>query len=734
MFLVPQKIIDLIKKREIQIIIICITVLIAYINIFQNDFVFDDPTFIVNWGETRSWQNTINFLKGDIPEGHGGLYRPLRSIIYMISYHIWGNSSAFGYHLQSLIVILGITILVYLITNLIFKKNLIAFIAAILFGLHPVHTEAITFMTASFDSIGVLFFFLSFYLFLKSKYSKYRKRYYIASIFTATIAFFTYESTLTLFIVLGLYDLCFNKFKFKKLNLNSFKALRIYAPYLFIALIYSFIRVILLHIVARGEYIMGSFSLTMLTMTRAIEKYLSLLVFPFHLTTNHEIAPDIFALIWAESNNKVLLAQSIWQPDIFLAITIIVLLILIALLGFIKQPLLTFCIGWFFVTIAPVANIIPQGALMTERYLLIPSFGFCLLAAYSIHYFYNLKILNISKYLQPVLCLTVVVILILYQYTTMARNAEWKDSIALWSSAVREVPTSFFSNGNLGYAYDAKKEYDLALKQTQRLIQLSPDNPQAHQRLGQVYAKLEKYKLAEEEMKKAISLKPDSPQAYAALGLLYKEMAGKSKQPQLEQAVEAFKKAIKITPRPDATLYFNLGALYGIQNKSDFAIENYKKAISINSHYAEPHNNLGVIYFNQKKFDQAIEEYKKAIVIDPNSAESYFNLGKVYYSANQIALAIESYQKAIELDPNFAEPHNNLGIIYTTAKKLDLAESEFNKAITAKKDYAEPYFNLAILYKSRGQDSLANEKLQKGLAIMPNQEALKVFQNMQSSI
>src|SRR5437762_1877699 len=101
-----------------------------------------------------------------------------------------------------LIIVLS-TYLIYLVTKQITKNILMSFLTALIFGLHPVHTEAITFMTSSFDSIASSIFLLSFYLYLRANDSKlHQLRLLIISSLLAVFAFFSYEMTLTLPLVI----------------------------------------------------------------------------------------------------------------------------------------------------------------------------------------------------------------------------------------------------------------------------------------------------------------------------------------------------------------------------------------------------------------------------------------------------------------------------------------------------------------------------------------------------
>jgi protein O-mannosyl-transferase len=221
-------------------ILLFLTVLV-YLNIFENEFTWDDKSFIVEWQEIKSFENFGKFLQGIVPVGHSGVYRPVRTIFYAISYGIWGLNP-FGYHLQSLLIHLSATILIFYISCHIVKNNKIAFLASLIFGVHPIHTESITVMTSSFDTLGIVFFLASFYTYILYEDNK---NILIISLFFAALAFFTYELTLTLPLLFILYDFCIRK------NLKK----KPYLWYFSILIFYFIVRQSILQKIGRENYL-----------------------------------------------------------------------------------------------------------------------------------------------------------------------------------------------------------------------------------------------------------------------------------------------------------------------------------------------------------------------------------------------------------------------------------------------------------------------------------------------
>ena len=229
-----------INKNLLSVLLIALLSIIVYGNTFFNDFVWDDYVFILDKPEIKSFSNIPQFFLSDTD----GTYRPLRSVHYTLVYSIF-KKNPFGYHLNALFFHIVISILVYLIIlNLIDKRN-IAFIASLLFALHPIHTGRVTNMTAGFDLFGIFLFLLSFYLYIL--FSKKKKiNYLIGSVIVFLIGLFASEEAATLPLVIILYEFCFNRKNF----FQNFKGkIKFYASFFVILASYLVLRFFVLGIV-----------------------------------------------------------------------------------------------------------------------------------------------------------------------------------------------------------------------------------------------------------------------------------------------------------------------------------------------------------------------------------------------------------------------------------------------------------------------------------------------------
>jgi len=275
----------LFRNQWIQLALILLATTVVYTNMLGNGFVIDDQYFIKNWNLTRSWSNVGKLLFGANPESQPGVYRPIRGVLYLVYYHLFGVNPT-GYHLHSLLVHLSATMLVYAITFRFInsKSPKTPMVAALLFGLHPIHTESITYIAASMEMTGVVSMLASFfcYLMITDRQSSEKKHRYLLSFISITsafLAYFTYEMTLTLPLLLLLYEYTLGY----HIQHTHFERFRKILPYFLGVGGYFFVRFFLGVGLSRGDYLAFSPYHTWLTMTKMIIKYLQLLIVPITL-------------------------------------------------------------------------------------------------------------------------------------------------------------------------------------------------------------------------------------------------------------------------------------------------------------------------------------------------------------------------------------------------------------------------------------------------------------------
>ncbi|MBU1996009.1 MAG: tetratricopeptide repeat protein [Candidatus Omnitrophica bacterium] len=551
----------IVNNKMFAVVAIFIIVLLSRINIFGNQFVMDDHDFIVNWPLIQNWDNFSKFFVDYVPmPRQAGIYSPLKTFFHAINYSLFGLAP-YGYHVVSLLIHFTGILFVYKLSLHLSKDNFIAFIAGLFFGVHPLQVEAITYMTASVDMIGIVFLFSAVYYYVLSRDDKGQnlfssKKYYIA-LLLSIIAVFTHELAISLPVLLLWYDICLGD---KKIALGK-KILQL-LPFFLIVLFYVFAKYSVLNEITRGAYVYDSFYLTLLIMIKAFAKYVFICFLPVVLTHNHKISEGISSFAFSDFDKAAVLSQSIFDIQIVISLLVLSLILWIAIRSWKDNRLITFCIGWFFISLLPVLNIIPSGVLFGERYMYPGLLGVCLLSGLILRNIYKKDKLNSS-----ITCFWIVMIAVsFFSARSLIRNKEWFDDVSLYESAVKANPDSALMRHDLGLVYSKAGRIDYAINSFQKSVKLKGDDPVTFFSLGNAYQDVGQYKNAIKNFNKAVALDKDFADAYynlagiyAFLGLttsseenLIKALGLFRKQGRLEQAAElekAFRDYFNLTEK-----------------------------------------------------------------------------------------------------------------------------------------------------------------------------------------
>jgi tetratricopeptide (TPR) repeat protein len=547
-------------------------ILITYGNIFDNELLWDDEVFIIENPDIRDFSNIPKFF---VYPDYGDLYRPLKSILLTVTYKIW-NLDKFGYHLNSFLLHFFSTVLIFYISFILFKKKNLAFLSAVIFAIHPIHTERVTGVTAGFDLLGIVFYLLSFFLYLKFKELK-NKRFFYFSLLAFVLALLSSEEAISLPFVIFLYEFI-NYDRIKDiLNKNSIKyLLKKSYIYFLILIFYLIVRFLVLgHVARRATYVAGNFYSTMITMSKVIvTKYIRLLIFPVNLSLNDTMP----------------FSTSIFDFRVLLSLVVISIILFCAFKQLSKNKMVSFAIFWFFITLIPFYNIVPIITLYQERYLYLPSFSICIIFSLL---FFRLK--KVSKALAIVL---MIFLILSFSVGTIRRNNDWQNAEILWKKTVQTSPDFSIAYNNLGRVYLEQNKNREALKLFIKAIE---------HKLNYSYS----------------TYKPEYADPYANIGIIYKRMGNYS------LAVKYYKKAISLKSDYHQA-YYNLGILYNELEEYDKAIVEFVEAIKIRPTYAKAHNNLGISLMNIGNIDEAIAAFEKALQLDSNYKEARNNLEFAY--------------------------------------------------------------------------------------------------------
>ncbi|MBI5676376.1 MAG: tetratricopeptide repeat protein [Nitrospirae bacterium] len=579
--------------------------LLAYSNTFHAPFTFDDIDNIVENNRVKDISHIHSFFT-DI-EGQAIMARPLTAATFAINYY-FGKLDTTGYHIFNLALHIANGILLYFLIKITAgylnysddkKIGLIALFSSLIFIAHPIQTESVIYIVTRSALLSTFFFLLGVILFTKTVHTEgKRKLIYTLALFIISLMGMASREEFFIFpIILILYDLYFISRQDIKEVLKNFK---IHLPVI-LTLAYV-IYIVMSHdygehagygvkTITPFEYLMTQFNVHW--------TYLRLLFFPINqnLDYDYPIAKALFELPTILSFIGYI---GLWITSIYL---------------YRKRPVISFCILWFMVTLAPSSSFMPIKDVIFEHRLYMPNMGIIIAFTSSVFYVLQFRIhrshIFSSHFSLPTsyfLLLSTVVIL--FSIATYQRNIVWKDEVSLWEDVVRESPGKARPHNNLGNAY-LKGRIDEAINEYKTALRLNPDYAEAYSNLGSAYFIQSRIDEAINAYRAVLTLNPNIPEAHNNLGNAY------ATQGRIEEAINEYQTAIRINT-DDVKAYYNLGNAYLAKGRIDEAINEYRTALKLNPDYANAHINLGIAYIRQGRIDDAINEYRVALKLNPD--------------------------------------------------------------------------------------------------------------------
>jgi len=511
-----------IQTRWRALVLIFALTLVAYIQLYNKPFLLDDHDYVESWQLIKDWHNIPKFFFGyTTPNGQEGVFAPLKTLIHAINYHLFGLTP-WKHYVFSMGGYLLIIFSVYNISIFILKDRLQSFLCTLFFALHPIHIEYLT-ITGGVDAIGVLFLFIAFFYYISSLMTSggEKKKYIIVAMIFSCMAIFLNELCLVLPILFLWYDFCYSHDIRNNNSLSIWKRYRKIVgrniPFFSVALFYALCKYLTFGSVTRGEYLYGSFYLTMLVTIKAWAKYIFIMFFPITLTHDHVISKGIYSFGFDDFDQFAVLSQSLFEPQVLFSLLVLGYIVYLAYKYYNIDRLITFCIGWFFLSLLVSSNIIPCGVLFAERYIFIGSLGFCLLFGYLIGKLLKSK----SNFFSILGTMIVLIVVLFFMIRIFLRVEDMRSDVTVYESAIRANPHSALMRKELGIVATEAGDYDKAIKSFKKAIALRPNYPLAYFAMAEAYLQKGDIEHSKHALEEAIRLDPEYAEAYYNLAGLY---------------------------------------------------------------------------------------------------------------------------------------------------------------------------------------------------------------------
>lgn len=603
--------------------------IIAYLPVFQNGLLaWDDDAYIRNNPLLYSFD-----LKSIFSQYVKSNYHPFTIIILAFEYQLFGLNPA-GYHTVNLLLHLVNVILVFYVVHLLSEKSIVALVASLLFGIHPMHVESVAWVAELKDLLYTAFFLASYAFYLKYTGSHQKKQYVIAlSLFLVSLLSKAMAASLPVVLILTDY------FKGRKINR---KTLLEKAPFFLLAVIFGIIAVMAQKSSGAAGIAGFPFPQRIVFACFGFVSYLVKLVVPVNLSAYYPY--------------PVMSGESI--PGHFYVYIFLFLALAVSVYFSLRlSRKIFFGMAFFTITVFLVLQLLPVGgAVMADRYSYIPSIGIFYLAGEGFYYLWMKR----QKWI-PVALL--VVFSVFFSVETYARCGVWKNDMTLWNDVLSKNDRVTEALINRGIAYKNAGKTDLALADLNKAIDLDGNNALACFNRGIIFEDAKKYDLALADYNRSVDLDPGFAQAYNNRGNLFSG-AGR-----YDQALADFNKAIKLEPH-FSQAYNNRGSLYANSGKFDLALADFNKAVEFNPGNPKAYSNRGNVLASMKKYDEAVADFSKAISLNPGYPQAYYNRATILALVKKYDLAIADFSKAISLMPDFAAAFYGRGMSeYNSGKK-----------------------------------------------------------------
>lgn len=579
---------QLLQQARFHYFLIALITLVVFGNTIKNEFALDDAMYITQNKFTQQGTEGIHdlFTKeslvgfvGEDSKITGGRWRPLALITFAMEYQYFSNpadgniSMAHIMHFDNLLLyVVSCLLLLFFLRRYVFRFSpMYALAATLLFVVHPIHTEVAANIKSRDELMAFLFLMLT--LIFAMKFSENQKKYLLLflALFSYFLSLLSKETGLVFLAVIPLSFYFFGKFSFKKIVMLSLPYAVLVAFYILLRLQFVSFKNNNLTDVMNAPFALATTSQHYATVIMNLLTYIKLLFIPYPLSFDYSY------------NQIPYVGFADWR--VLLSIVVHVCLVVVAMFLVKKKNIFVYAISIYLVNIFIVSNLlIDTGGTIAERFLFVPSIGFCIIIIEVARKVLQKK--SVSKNIFQTAQLCFLAILILFSFISFSRNAEWKNDKTLYTTDVVKVPNSARANNAACGAYsqlamDEKDEqkqkalYEKAISYGQKAVSIVPGFADAWGNLGVPYFNMKNYKMADSiwaEEKKVGPNQPNLINSYLPLLADYFKTQGsvyEGKQ-NFDSAIYFFKKSIIANPRKiDVPVLFELSGIYYNRNQFD---------------------------------------------------------------------------------------------------------------------------------------------------------------------
>jgi len=572
---------------------------IFYFPTLKNNFVdWDDNIYILN--NPFIFSLGIKNIADIFTSFFMANYHPLTMLSYAMEYAVTGESP-FLYHFTNVIFHLLNTTLVFIFVRKLFlmldrpilkNANLyIPVISALLFGLHPLHVESVSWVSERKDVLYTFFFLLASIKYLQFVSSK-SKLHYTVTLLLFLLSILSKGMAVSFSVTIVAIDFVLKRDLFSK------KVLIEKIPFFILSIFFGIIAILAQK---SGDAIIKEVNFSLLDKisfaSYALVQYVFKLLAPFNLVHFYPYPYQI---------DGKFPGYFYYFPAILMSGSAIIYYLIR------RSRILIFGSLFFILNIFLVLRLLPIGdTIMADRYTYLSSIGIFIAIAFLIN-----QLITTFPQFRKLSISVVVVYAAFLGYQTYQRTMVWRDSYTLWDDANKKYPNNSVITLNRGIALEKRGNVDEALKEYYRSVKLDPNNDASYTNIGNLILGSGDKSGAIEEYSKAISVNPLNKKAINNRGKVLIDIG------KINESLTDFNKAIEIDPAY-ANAYHNRGIAKFYLKNYDEAIADFKNVIRLNPKHALAYFMMGLCYVNENNKGNACTNFQNAYDLDLKEAGEY---------------------------------------------------------------------------------------------------------------
>jgi tetratricopeptide (TPR) repeat protein len=626
--------------------LIVVLTVAAYLPALHGGFLWDDNVFVTDNQALRSLDGLRRIWATQVTAQR---YYPLVSTGLWAEYHLW-KLQPLGYHLVNILLHAVNAVLVWLILRRL--KILGAWLAALVFAIHPVNVASVAWVSEQKNTLSMFFYAVAILLYLRFDEEEGRWWWYGLSLLAFLLALLSKTAVAMLpLVLLGCGWWRHGRVRRKDL-LRS-------VPFFALSLGLGLLTICVENL-ANGE-------LTVRTVG-----FLSRLA-------GAGWTPW-FYLYKALLPVNLMVVYPKWSIDASRWVSYVPGIVLIGCLAWFwwkrqtwGRPLL-FGLGYFVVTLFPVMGFFDQSfyaySLVADHWQYCSIIGVIALAVAAGERICRRRD-EPRRLLRTMLSAAVLLAL---GVATWKRGCMYADAEVLWRDNMAKNSKAAVVRNNLGAALVEVGRATEAIAQYEQALQLQPGYSKAHYNLGITLMQVGR----------------------------------------VPEAIAQYEQALRIWP-DYADAHNNLGIALAQVGRVPEAIAQYEQALRIWPDYADAHNNLGIALARVGRVPEAIAQYEQALRIETDHARAHYNLGIALAQAGRVPEAMDHWKQALRIKPDFAEAHYNLGVTLAQVGRVPEAVAQYEQALQIRPDYVEAHYNLGNVLAGQGRSVEALDHYQKAL-------------------